>query len=355
MNIGLLSMQRVNNYGSFWQAYCLKNMLAENGNAVEFIDIIPGEVGTRTESKKSFSLKKIIRIPYYMRQKKKGEIFKKVQAEVLKCTFTPNYSENYNTIIIGSDEVFNCVQKSPWGFSTQLYGDINNSNVSSYAACFGYTTLEDINERGIRDSIKRSLEQLRYISVRDKNSFEIIKNITGRCPEIHLDPVIVGDLPVDKLPSIKEKNKYILIYSYDFRFSDRSIINQIRKIAKQKDCKIYSVGFYQDWCDKNIVTDPLTLLAYFKNAEYIVTDTFHGTIFSARCHKQFATVIRSTNRQKLEDLLIRIHLKDRIFTEEQDLLKVLDAIIDYDEFENLRKNERVRTEKYLNGCLNLSQ
>lgn len=346
-------MQRVNNYGSFWQAYCLKKLLQKDNNVVEFVDIIPGALETQTEFKKSFSLSKIVRIPYYLKQKRKNDIFSEVQREILKCTVEPNYSDNYDAIIIGSDEVFNCIQASPWGFSTQLYGDIDNNNVSSYAACFGFTTLEDIEKRGICDQIKKSLGNLKNISVRDDNSSKIINNLTGHYPEIHLDPVAIGDLPLVDLPEINEKKKYILIYSYDFRFSDVSIINQIKKLAKKKKCKIYSVGFYQRWCDKNIITDPKTLLSYFKNAEYIVTDTFHGTIFSIRCHKQFATVIRSSNRQKLEDLLMRLELKNRIFTENDNLEKVLIEKIDYEAFETLRKNERKRTEEYLNRCLQL--
>lgn len=79
MRIGLLSMQRVHNYGSFWQAYCLKKMVEEIGNSVEFIDIIAGENNSRVEYKRTFSLKKLKRIPYYVFQRKKGEIFYKFQ------------------------------------------------------------------------------------------------------------------------------------------------------------------------------------------------------------------------------------------------------------------------------------
>ena len=58
MTIGLLSMQRVKNYGSFWQAYCLKKLIEKQQNVVEFIDIIPGEEATRTVFKRSFSFSK---------------------------------------------------------------------------------------------------------------------------------------------------------------------------------------------------------------------------------------------------------------------------------------------------------
>lgn len=350
MKIGLLSMQRVHNYGSFWQAYCLKKMIEEIGNSVEFIDIIAGENNSRVEYKRTFSLKKLKRIPYYVFQRKKGEIFYKFQKNVLGCTEEKNYSTDYDGIFIGSDEVFNFVQESPWGFTTQLFGDMSNDNINTYAACFGRTTLEDIIERGYSDKIYNAMMKISRISVRDQNSSDIVEKILGKEPQIHLDPVMIGELPI-KNEKAGKNEKYILIYSYDFRFSDRELIDEIKVIAKKLECKIISVGFYQDWCDENIVPDPYQLLSYFNNAEYIITDTFHGTIFSVRCHKKFVTVIRDSNRKKLEDLLNRINLKERIIKNRNDLERIIDEEIDYVSFEKLREKEQVRSFEYLRTCM----
>lgn len=351
MKVGLLSMQRVNNYGSFWQAYCLKKMIEDKKNTVEFIDIIPGKKETRTIFKRTFSFSKIKRIPYYFFQWKKRGIFLDAQKSILGCMAKPNYSDVYDVIIIGSDEVFNFVQDSPWGFSPQLYGDMDNNNVNSYAACFGFTTLKEIEKSGVYDVMTSALLNLKHISVRDQNSADIIQHLTGSTPEMHFDPVIVGDLPLHKL-SVNCSELYILVYSYDFRFSDKGIIKQIRELARKNKCRIYSVGFYQDWCDKKIVTDPVQLLNYFYNAQYIVTDTFHGTIFSVRCHKKFVTVIRDTNKQKLNDLLLKLNLVDRIVSNQDDITEIIYKDIDYSSFEILRQKERARTDVYIERCLN---
>lgn len=356
LKVGLLSMHRVNNYGSFWQAYCLKKLIEsitieEDLNRVEFVDILPGEEETRTVYKNSFSFSKVKRIPYYIVfQRKKKRIFVNAQKAVLECFEEPNYSIDYDAIIIGSDEVFNFVQKSPWGFTAQLYGDIEHDNVNSYAACFGFTTLKDIENRGVYNQIANALSNMKHLSVRDQNSAEIIKHITGYMPMIHFDPVLVGELPFDKL-NHDVKERYILIYSYDFRFVDTDIIKQVKKLSKEEDCKIYSVGFYQDWCDKNIAVNPIELLSYFKHALYVVTDTFHGTIFSVRLHKKFVTVIRNTNRQKLFDLLKRIDMLERIISNPNNVSSIIKTEIDYKAFEELRGQERLRTEEYLKGCL----
>lgn len=350
MRVGLLSMQRVPNYGSFWQAYCLKKMICDVEKCeLEFIDIIPGEQSSRTEYKRSFSFSKIRRIPYYFFQRNKKLMFVKYQNKILGCGIDRNYNHDYDAILIGSDEVFNFAQHSPWGFSTQLYGDIDNNNVCSYAACFGNTTLEAVRETNREEKIKRGLKNLRIVSVRDKNSAEIVNALTGVIPEIHLDPVVVGDLPQD-LPDIKDKG-YILVYSYDFRLSDPDVIDQTRTFAKEKGLKIISAGFYQSWVDKNVLPNPYELLAYFKDADYVITDTFHGTIFSARMHRKFVTVIRDTNQNKLEDLLGRIGMQEHRYSKGESLRDIVNREINYTNFEKMRKDERRHTDLYLKKCL----
>ena len=260
-----------------------------------------------------------------------------------------NYSYAYDAVIIGSDEVFNFVQRSPWGFSTQLYGDINNSCVSSYAACFGYTTMDDVEKYGRAEAIAKSLNNMVNISVRDQNSFQIVKALIGREAAVNLDPVIVGDLP-ENLPEIRDTN-YVLIYSYDYRMSDPEIIRKTRAFAKSHGLIIISAGFYQTWVDKNVLPDPEELLRYFKNAEYVITDTFHGTIFSMRMHKQFVTVIRDTNINKLSDLLHRIGADKRCVSADDNIDEILTEKIDFDTFEDLRAFERKKTDDYLLSCL----
>ena len=353
MDVGILSMHRVPNYGSFWQAYCLKRMIKDCDSNPEFIDIIPGEIDTRTVYKKSFSFSKIKRIPYYYFQRNKKNMFYNYQSTVLECFDKPNYKCDYDAIIIGSDEVFNFVQESPWGFSTQLYGDIENDNVNSYAACFGNTTLKHIIETGRRDKISKALKNIQHLSVRDENSANIVEVLSGKRPEIHLDPVIVGDLP-EKLPKIKDNN-YILVYSYDFRLSDPNVVKQVKDIAKENNLKIISAGFYQEWVDKNVLPTPEELLSYFKNAELIITDTFHGTIFSARMHGKFLTVIRESNKQKLGDLLSRIGMEDRRYCEGDLLHEKFNLHCDYLKFEEFRTKEKLRTKAYLKQCLHVSK
>ncbi len=353
MKIGILSMQRVINRGSFWQAYLLKLFFEKKGHLVEFIDIIPGRTLYQYPRENKISVERIKRIPRKLFRIKFTRLLKKAQAKELGCSSHPNHSCSYDCIIIGSDEVFNFAQPVSWGFSPQLHGAIENKNVNSYAASFGTSTYEDVERYGVREELVKASSNLKHISVRDENSEQIMKLLLPNAKiERHLDPVLVGDLPVPKRQEVKKK--YILVYAYDYRFNDKEYIDEIMRYARTKGLKVYSVGYYQTWVDKNINVDPYQLLQYFVNAECVVTDTFHGTIFSVRCHKQFVTVIREGqrgNRQKLTSLLHDLHLESRQLKCAENFEKLITSRIEYYPIDTMLLNERKRTEEYLKMCL----
>ena len=154
--IGILTMQRVVNHGSFWQAKLLSQFFADAGHTVEFIDIIPGRQ-LYESPKRSIKISKIF---YYFEKvkfhfefaRKKAKIFESFLENSLNCS-TLNYSSDYDCIIIGSDEVFNFAQPAEWGFSLQLHGVIDNDHVNSYAASFGSSTYADVEKYGVRDEL----------------------------------------------------------------------------------------------------------------------------------------------------------------------------------------------------------
>ena len=139
MKIAILSMHRVINWGSFLQAYALRQLLLQNGaDMVSFIDIKPGRPlkGFEPETKKD----KIYRyIGYFFQgrfyEKLQGwRYFNKVQESIESHWPLLNIDEKgtaYDLAIIGSDEVFNCCQTTSWGYTLQLYGAISEAKKSS--------------------------------------------------------------------------------------------------------------------------------------------------------------------------------------------------------------------------------
>lgn len=357
-------MQRILNYGSFLQAYALREILSDLGCNVEFVDYHIS--GCIIASKRSGVKRKIskaldtFKIKAHLKDKIKFVKYKKNFASnyhpYLGLQNAKNYNPELDILIIGSDEVFNCIQDNPnVGFSPELFGANNRAEkVVSYAASFGSTTAEALKSHGIYDEIKKYFLKFDRISVRDRNSYDIIRQMTCKEPEYHLDPVLIYDFigKCSMIPSISDK-KYLILYGYSGRFS-REECRHISRFAKNRGLKIYCIGGLQHYCNKFIDCSPLEVIAYFKNADFVISDTFHGTILSVITHRKFATVIRdgsNGNSQKLTSLLEDLNLKDRLLTSGEDLEKVLTSEIDYESVDKILQRERQRTEEYLKMCL----
>lgn len=98
---------------------------------------------------------------------------------------------------------------------------------------------------------------------------------------------------------------------------------------------------------------PFEVLAYFRNAEEVITDTFHGSIFSVITHRPFTTLIRKSvgnsygNEEKLSDLLKRLKLADRMTTKIEDAENINEKTIDYAKVDELLKAHREVAKEYL--------
>ena len=360
--IGILSMQKIINYGSFLQAYGLHKLIKSvyPEEEINFIDIIPGRKLDINNISKSQKIKNIITAG------KQGLFFEKIEDKIFmkklgnqfETKFFPlldldseNNSKRYSTVVIGSDEVFHCCQNAAWGFSTQLLGDVKNTdNVFSYAGSFGATTYDDILKAGIIDEVKNALSNLSSISVRDENSKKIIHKILNKEAEIHLDPVLISDFD-DEIKATEDfiaNERFMVVYSYAGRINNHREIENIKNFAKKNNLKIYTVFCRYKWADKTIIpTTPFHLLKIFQQAEYVVSDTFHGSIFSIISHKRFCTLVRESNKEKMKSLLKMLKLDERAVYSPEMILKILDKKIDYDAVDNIRNNELKKSLKFL--------
>ena len=106
----------------------------------------------------------------------------------------------------------------------------------------------------------------------------------------------------------------------------------MRAYADQRALKVLNIGGVQGVCDRFVDCSPFEVLAYFKHAEAVVTDTFHGTIFSTISHTPFASFVRSSgygNSEKLTDLLSRLGLTSRAAAGAGELAAILDGPVDW--------------------------
>ena len=355
-------MQRIANYGSFLQAYGLKSILEELGCEVEFVDYHPGKtlipadggVGLKRKTLKVLEVFKcgapLVETFRFIKYKKN---YASRYYTYLGIDKKMNYTPELDLLVIGSDEVFNCVQNNTnVGFSPELFGVGNNAKrVITYAASFGNTTEEKLKKYGIQDRIIDWLKQINSISVRDNNSAKIIENFLGLEKNCNLDPVLIYDFigKCKDIPKSVRENRYIILYGYSGRFS-KSECRKIRKYANSNKLKIFCIGGVQNVCDKFIDCNPFEVIAYFQHAEFIITDTFHGTILSIISHKLFVSVIREEgygNSEKLTDLLERLELEERSIEDLNKLPDIMKNEIKYDYVDSIIYNERKKSYEYL--------
>lgn len=373
MKIGIMSMQRVANYGSFLQAYGLKKIIEKQGHSVVFVDYKVGRPVTFENDKKQY-YKGIIRekvmdiaaecidLLFFASEEQKysmqfKKMYKKNFLPLLGISDKKNYHKSVDTLVIGSDEVFNCLQSNPIvGFSPELFGHNNKAKkLISYAASFGNTTITGLEDAKKEKIISHLLKKFNNISVRDQNSFEIVKTLTGKEASINLDPVLMYEF-TDEIIYPQTGEKYLVVYAYRNRLSE-SEKKAIKDFAKKEQLKIIGIGGYQDFCDVCFQGSPFEVLGYIKGAEYVITDTFHGTIFSVINQRKFVTFIRNGhgkkygNYEKLMDLLQRLGLEDRAIFSPSEISERIYTDINYYAVDEIIRTQREKTMSYLKDAL----
>lgn len=365
MKIGILSMQKVENFGSVLQAYSLRKIVKSiTGGDCSFIDIMNQpedqhiiypitdysiENGRKSVLKKidKYALNRLLKYQAYKLQISKIRAF---QESILKLSEpSPTF---YDICIIGSDEVFNCLQPSAWGYSSQLFGNVKNaSKVITYAASCGSTSYAQLTP-SLKTSISDSLRNLSSISVRDKNTSEFIFEITQREPIINLDPVVVGNFDTEiEQCDYSWPEKYCILYSYYNRFHNEEEIKTIINFCKRKNLKLVSVFGPQYWVKDYVVLNPFEVLSFFKKAEFVITDTFHGAIFAAKYAKKYGIINRESNKNKLMDLANRLDIFDHVIKNIKDIELAYEKIDDKKRIRELETKELSKTKQYLKQAI----
>ncbi len=373
MKVGIMSMQRVPNNGSFLQSYSLKKNIENMGHEVVFVDYKPGPVLIESEKVQESKLFQYVEKAkkHFCYPRKNNETwnhdchefvlwekeYREKMMPLLKLSEKPEYQTSVDLLVIGSDEVFNCLQPNPEvGFSKQLFGGENNAkNVISYAASFGNTSLSGLKQYGIDQEVAGLLKDMDAISVRDKNSVNMVQKLTEKTPEYHVDPVFLYDYE-QEVPNTVPESNYIVVYAYSKRISQKEA-KAILKFAKKHQKKIICLAGAQEYFGGFIKTNPFETLAYVKNADYVITDTFHGTVFSIKYNKKFASLVRTGegkaygNSNKMEDLLGRFHLENHIIHDMNKLDSILTMDQNFEQVNDLINKEKKHSLAYLSDYL----
>lgn len=341
------------------QANALKAVLQNMGHEVEFLVFERSYEYIPQKQMKKYKIT-IASVPYYA-----GYIFQKGVGNVIynfhknqrlkayrQSQFvlkTPYDVFDGDAIVIGSDEVFSL----EIGYNPMLYGvGLKSTRKLSYAGSFGPTTLEDIKRHGKETAIGRALLQMDALSVRDQNSQNIVRQLTGIDVPLVCDPVLLYGYQTEMGEKKPGESDYILVYAYDGRMNDADEVAAIQAYAKAQDKKLYSVGYYHKWCNRNINVSPEQLLRYIRNASLVITDTFHGAVMSIICNTPMAVKIRG-NTNKLRYLLTEYGLADQIMADFSELESVSNHHIDFEAVNQIVREKRDSSMEYLKNALGM--
>ena len=309
MKIGIVTVHDSANYGSFLQGYALYHILESWGHEVYFIRSREKEFVKQIFCPK-ISKKKLLKHPLksWKAHCQGKEKYVNFQKELEEFRVLEHWNDvKLDKIILGSDEIWNV--KTPT-FRREIFYGIGMENVTTYAVSAGAATLKQLQEYPV---LVEGIKKIDNILVRDINTQKIVEQITGISPRRVCDPTFL--LPVsayvsaDPTAIMEQNQKYILIYSYHIQ---EHLKNNIIKFAKENNLKMVAACMNHDWCDEFVNGSPLKFCEILRDAEYVVTTTFHGTIFSFLNHKKF---VAEPFSPKVNDVLEKVGLEEALIEE----------------------------------------
>lgn len=359
MHIGILTYYGVHNHGAVLQANALKTVLEDLGHNVEFLLFDRDYAFMQQEQVRKYKIG-FNSIPFYLKYTLRnglGNVAYNYKKRRTLDTYRKDHlilKTNYKSfdgdvIVIGSDEVYSLEV----GFNPMLFGiGLKSKKKISYAASFGPTDFTAIKKLCKEDTIAKALNQMNCISVRDLNSQALVKQLTGMDVPIVCDPVILYGYKREMGEKIGDDSNFILVYAYDGRMNDVKEVELVKEFAKKHGKKLYSVGFYHKWCDKNINVTPNQLIQYVRKASLVITDTFHGSVLSIICNTPMTVKVRN-NANKLKYLLLEYGLADRIISDFGELEKVSVNNLDFDAVNKRIDEKRKFSFNYLSQALEM--
>lgn len=340
MNIVIITVYNSENCGSFLQAYALYSYLKEKGHDIVFYNRKTNGTShsrirlitdvTKLLCKFRFNLSEC-RIRSY-------KAFSKAHGMLpIVSSF-----EHADTIIIGSDTMWNFDDKY-FSKMKSLYSgfDIKDKNTITYAVSIA-NTCETTLEKD--DLIIDGIRNLNSISVRDDATAEVVYRITKHMPYKVLDPTLLIDSDsYHDIEATIPSGNYLLLYCFDTIDNEKK--NAVKNFALKMNLSIVSFGSFLGWEDIYEPLDPLRFLAYFREARFVITDTFHGNVFSIIYKKNF--VSWGSYKKKVKSLLDSVGLSNRICSDGATIERIMSKEPCYDDVYSILEHMRLDSKLYL--------
>lgn len=352
--IGILTFHYADNYGAVLQAYALRKTINRlSGCTAEIINYIPKDYIYYPYESGEIGLQKI---------KSKRNLFNKfleVNCGIVEDVCHEINEEQYDYICVGSDQVWNTELSENSELGYFLPKILNKKKCFSYAASIG-TKPSKVDY----SLFKKYISDFKAVALREADQYQESLRIYSGIESVQtLDPTLLlkkedllNIIPKrdnndrkfifffwyaldDNLPKCAE---FINILSIKYNLSVKHTIVNLPKymLVKDEECV-----FYEGIED---------FLWYLQNAEFVVTNSFHGLALSILLKKQFFLFISDLRRERIDNLVNLLGLENRI-VDSLVLSNTIDDGIGYDKVNKKLDKEREKSINYLKKVLEVDE
>lgn len=254
--------------------------------------------------------------------------------------------ERFDKISCGSDQVWN---PDITGNDMSYFLDFCEPGQRiAYAPSFGVSELDSVYEHDVAEE----LQKFSALSVREVEGQEIVRKLTGSEAQVVLDPTML--LEAEEWKTMAKKSIFSRLpqhyIAYFVFHSNKYVEDFVKKLVDKTGLQVirYTWSAKQSLLERNYVGQygPREWLWFLSHADYVITDSFHGSVFSLLFHKEVFVSLASKTNSRMRCLMDQFGLMDHVLCEGAPM-PTLDTTIDYERFEACKKEKVESSLSYL--------
>lgn len=366
MKIGIITLNGNRNYGNKLQNYALQKFLKGLSDKID-VDTIWYTKDNYILNKKVMTLRNLRRFifnrhnyrRYFLKNIYANDVVREYNIKKFNDKFIstiydyeikPDLNERYDYFIAGSDQIWNF---NYLNLDNEFLQFADKNKRIAYAASFGLNKVID----KYKNIVKEGVNNIKFVSVREYAGAKIIKELTGRDVPVVIDPTLL--LPKSEWMKLMEKpvwfkdEKYLLMFFLDE--APAPVKKLIVNIAEKYKLKIINLT------DKENVdyysSPPSEFLYLINNAEIVITDSFHASVFSILTKRPFVSCTKGGEGMNIDSrintLLAMFNLEDRKVSKDNNYEIANPMEIEFPDVEAILDRERQRSKEFLCKALNI--
>ncbi len=372
MKIGIISVNNAHNFGTVMQALGLKSYLETLGHTVKIINYRnpnieksyrPGRIlpGNTSKSKRKYFIKwlnEFTKKPYMpLRRKRFEDFFSEyfnLTDEYSSVKQLRNAKLPFDVIFVGSDQIWNSTITK--GLDPAFFGDFapKNTIIASYGASIGNST---VPEREI-PVFSEFFKKMDYISVREENAKTVFGPLTDKPISVVCDPTFLPDREYFKSFMNKKSpygnKKYIYVHVHHYSSKAVELVEAAKKLSEKTGLPVVhniQTAKFKNELGNTKGAGPIETLNAIAHSEYVVTQSFHLSVFSLLFEKNFITLKRDRNNDRLENLFQKLDITEHFVSPDEPLPDFKDIPINFKDVHKKMEAMRPDSEAFIDSVL----